>query len=269
MSFLRRAAVLAGAALLSGCFGVAPDPEPAPPDLAALEPPAASEIFRLLEERSSALRSFRAVADVGLRDPSQTLHGRQVVNLERPDRLRIDVLSTFGVILQVASDGERIRAFDRGERTFYTGRASTPNLARFTRLDLRLSSVAGLLVGIPTSPRRASRATIELEPETVLWRVTAPLETGGTEHLWIDPSTLLPVRTELVGPRGVRQYEARFDDWRVVGGIEIPHRIDVDAPASESAITLVYTEVEVNPELRAALFRFEPPAGVKVIDLDS
>jgi outer membrane lipoprotein-sorting protein len=269
VSFLRRAAVFAGAALLSGCFGAAPAPEPARPDLAALEPPAASEIFRLLDERSSALRSFRAVADVGLRDPTQTLHGRQVVNLERPDRLRIDVLSTFGVILQVASDGEKIRAFDRGERTFYVGRATSPNLARFTRLDLRLSSVAGLLVGIPTAPRRTSRARVDLEEETALWRVTTPLDGGGHEHLWIDPTTILPVRTEIVGPRGIRQYEARFEDWRVVAGVEIPHRIDVDAPASESAITLVYTETDVNPELRATLFRFEPPPGVTIVDLDA
>jgi outer membrane lipoprotein-sorting protein len=266
---LRATAIVVGALLLSGCLGAVRPPEPAPPDLAAIEPPEASEIFRILDERSASLRSFRGVADVGLRDPSQTLHGRQVVIVDRPDRLRIDVLSTFGVILQVASDGERIRAFDRGERTFYSGRASSPNLARFTRLDLRLSAIAGLLVGVPTAPRRTESARIELEPETALWRVTSPLEAGGTEHLWIDPTTFLPVRTELVGPRGVRQYDARFADWRVVAGVEIPHRIELDAPASETSITLSYTEVDVNPELRAALFRFEPPSGVTIVDLDA
>lgn len=266
---LRAAATVVAALALAGCVGRPPESRPARPETSSLEPPAASEIFRVLDERSESLRSLRAVADVSFRDAAQTLRGRQVVNVDRPDRLRIDVLSTFGVILQVASDGERIRAFDRAERTFYSGRASSPNLARFTRLDLGLSSVAGLLVGAPTAPRRTKAARIELEPETALWRVTTPLESGGIEHLWIDPTTLLPVRTEVVAAGGVQQYDAHFDDWRVIAGIEIPHRIELSAPASETAVTLVYTEVDVNPELRATLFRFEPPAGVKVVDLDA
>lgn len=269
MRSLGAATALAGAALLAGCFAGAPPVGPSRPDLTALEPPAASEIFRLLEERSRALRSFRGVAEVELRDAEQTLRGRQVVVVERPERLRIDVLSTFGVILQVASDGERIRAFDRGERTYYVGRASPRNLARFTRIDVRVAAVSGILVGLPSAPREPDEAAISLERETALWRVTTPLAGGGTERLWIDPTTLLPVRTEVVGEDGERRYEARFDDWRVVAGVEIPHRIELDAPATATTVTVAYDEVDVNPELRETLFRFEPPAGVKVVELDS
>lgn len=264
---VRRAAMafaLAAPLVLASCVS-----RPGRPPRAMPAPVTIADVFARIEANAASLRSLRAVAAIELHDGGRAVHGRQVVLLAPPTRLRFDILGPFGVVLQVTADGERVRAFDRGTQTFYAGRASSANLARFTRIDLRVREVVGLLVGTPVAKRQIDAATIDFEPATALWRVTSPLDGGGVEHLWVEAETLRPLRCEVVAANGTRRYDATFGQYESLDGVAVPRRITLSAPSSEIVVSLSYSDLELNPALGEDLFRFEPPAGATLVDLDA
>ncbi len=199
--------------------------------------------------------------------PTDRLHVKEVIVVERPDRLRIEMMTAFGVALQIATNGHRLCAYHRGDKTFYTGDATTANLARFTRLELGLHDIADFLAGLPPGRERRSHPTIAFEPATGLWRVTAPLAGGGTQILWFDKDRL-SVRTEEVDAEGQRRYATRYGDYRMVEGIAVPHRIGLDLSAQGATLELTLSTVTLNETLSESLFRFEAPPGAKLVNLD-
>lgn len=229
----------------------------------------ARDLLARLDARYAALRSFRALADMDYTAPRERLHVREVVVIERPDRLRIEMMSAFGVALQITSDGEQLRAYHRGERTFYSGAATARNLARFTRLELALRDITDLLVGLPPGRKRRGPAQIAFEEETDLWRVTTPLAGRGTQIVWFDHDRLLPVRTEEVDEEGNRNYLTSYGDYREVEGFIVPHEVMLEIPAQQASVVLRYADVALNEALAKTLFSFDPPPGAKTVDLDS
>lgn len=195
------------------------------------------------------------------------LHVKEVIVVDRPDHLRIEMMTAFGVALQIATDGDRLCAYHRGDKTYYTGEATVENLVRFTRLELGIHDIADLLTGLPPGRERRGNPRIALEPETRLWRVTAPLADGGTQILWFDQDQL-PVRTEEVDRDGTRRYTTSYADYRTVQGLAVPHRLGLELSSQSATLDLTYSAVTLNEPLPADLFRFDPPPGAKLVDLD-
>jgi outer membrane lipoprotein-sorting protein len=231
-------------------------------------PPSPEALLRKLEERSAALHSFRALAELDYVGPKGKAHVREVVLVERPDHLRIEMMSAFGVALQVTSDGKQIYAYHRGEKTFYRGKASVENLARFTRLDLDLREIADLLVGLPPGRHRLKELTISPDEASRSWRVSGLLPDGGAFLVWFGADDLLPARAEEFDREGNQIYTAIYSGYIEVGGIAIPQQIEFEAAAEQAKIKLTYSTVSVNEPLAKDLFRFDPPPGSKQVDLD-
>jgi outer membrane lipoprotein-sorting protein len=258
--------VLVAAIALPSCAAVAGRPVAVP--AAPPEPVSAETLLAGLDARSAAIRTFRALAEMRYVGPRDKLAAKQVVVVERPNRLRIEMMSAFGVSLQIASDGERVCAYHRGEQTYYRGRATTQNLTRFTRLDLGLPDIVDLVTGLPPHGPRIGRPTFAFEPPLALWRVTTALADHGAFTLWFDPEHLLPTRAIEVHPGGKIAYDASFADYRPSAGVEIPRTVRFALPDQETKIELKYSDVSLNVELAPGLFRFDPPPGVKIVDLD-
>lgn len=229
----------------------------------------ADALIAKLEARSRAIRSFRALAEMRYVGEREKLAVREVVVVQRPDRLRIEMMSAFGVALQIASDGEQMCAYHRGDQTFYHGRATIENLARFTRLELALPDIADLLVGIPPQRERAGRPTLHFERPQGLWRVSSKLAGGDTRTLWFEPEELRLVRATEVDPQGSTTYVAAYGDYTKVLDVDVPTRIRVELPGRGTQIELRYSDPTLNAELAPGLFCFDPPAGSKIVDLDT
>jgi len=234
-------------------------------------PPEAVSAENLLggvDQRSASLRSFRALADMHYVGPKDKLAVKEIVAIERPDRLRIEMMSAFGVALQIASDGARLSAYHRGEQTYYRGKATPDNLARFTRLDLALRDVADLLIGLPPGRHRLGRPSIAFEPPQGFWRVTTALADGGSQTMWFDPDTLFAVRAEEADRSGTVLYKAAYSNYTTVSGVAIPREVRFEVPEQSAKIDLRYSDISLNGDLPPELFSFAPPAGAKVVDLD-
>jgi outer membrane lipoprotein-sorting protein len=257
---------LAVVALLAGCTALRARPTPlraAPPSAVSAE-----GLLGTVDDRSASLHSFRALADMHYVGPKDRLAVKEIVAVERPDRLRIEMMSAFGVALQIASDGERLSAYHRGERTYYRGKATADNLARFTRLELALRDVADLLIGLPPGRQRLGHPSIAFEPPQGLWRVTATVAEGGSQTVWFDPDTLFPVRAEESDRQGNVLYRATYASYTTVSGVAIPREVRFEVPEQSAKIDLRYSEISLNGHFPPELFSFAPPPGSKIVDLD-
>jgi outer membrane lipoprotein-sorting protein len=262
----RRLSPLPIVALVAGCTALRE--RPSPPRAVPPSAVSAEALLAAVDERSASLHSFRALADMHYVGPKDKLAIKEVVAVERPDRLRIEMMSAFGVALQIASDGERLSAYHRGERTYYRGKATADNLARFTRLELALRDVADVLIGLPPERQRLGRPSIAFDPPQGFWRVTTALADGGSQTMWLDPDTLFAVRAEEADRRGNVLYRATYANYTTVSGIAVPSEVRFEVPEQSAKINLRYSEISLNGRLSPDLFSFAPPPDAKIVDLD-
>jgi outer membrane lipoprotein-sorting protein len=259
----RRAGALFVVVLLGGCAQFTRRTA-APP-----APVSAERLLASIDERAAALRTFRALAQMHYVGPKESLAIKEVIAIRRPDHLRIEMMSPFGVALQIATDGQRLFAYHHGERTFYGGRASAENLARFTRLDLELAEVIDMLIGLPPARERRGAPSIVFERPQGWWKVTSDLVRGGTLVLWFDPESLLAMRASEIERGGIVRYVAQYAQYETMAGVALPRDVRFEVPGQQAKIDLRYSNVSVNAELDSSLFAFDPPPGAKIVDLDS
>ena len=69
-------------------------------------------------------------------------------------------------------------------------------------------------------------------------------------------------------PAGRPGYTVTFVSHRYRGGARFPTEVDLRSSSPKVKIGLHWKEVEVNGEVDPALFRLEPPAGARVVELE-
>jgi hypothetical protein len=238
-------AVLGGVLLLAACAPRRP-PWPAPPDRAQ-----ADVLLARLAARRDAVGSLRARARVkaGL----AALWTHEALLVRRPDCLRIDVLSPFGLALAVGARGPLLWAYPPAERTRYEGPSTPENLQRFLGAAVTVPDVVDVLLGGPPARRPVAPATVASEPDGRA-RLTVPLA-DGVQTVWFAPGTLDVVAAEEAHSDG-EALRVAFDEHRD----GFPRMITVASTASGAEARLAYEDVEVNAPVDTALCA-PPPAG--------
>ena len=140
-------AVLLAAAVLHGCaVSRPPSPHPAPATL-----PSGVELDAALAARRYAVQGLRALARLRYTDGADTASARQAVVVERPDRVRVEVLSMLGAVFLLVTDHGQLTAYVRDEHTVYRGAASPQNLARYARIGVPIDALVDLLLATPSA----------------------------------------------------------------------------------------------------------------------
>ena len=214
-------------------------------------------LLERLAARRAAVTSLRARAR--LRSGLEGLWTRQAVVVDRPDRIRVDVLTPMGLALALGTDRSRLWAYQPSERTRYEGGATPQNLVRLLGAPLALTDVVDILLGLP--PARVSKGppSVVMTPEG--HRLTLPLA-DGEQRIWFAPETLDVVRAEEERRDGVLM-RVTFGDHEQ----GFPHVVDVETPQRGAPVRLQYDSVELNPTVAAALFA--PPPAERVLPLEA
>jgi outer membrane lipoprotein-sorting protein len=132
-----------------------------------------------------------------------------------------------------------------------------------TQAAIEQADMEGLLVAART--KGSTLALIGREPvagrEAYRLRVTP--KTGPAQEQWLDVETYLLVRTE--STREVRGrpvlMETTYGDHRTVGGLVIPHAIDVGARGRPGQVRIIVETVDINPRIDDS--RFKAPSGTR------
>jgi hypothetical protein len=214
----------------------------------------------------------------------------------RPDRVRFDVFSPFGVTLStLTSDGAEFALLDVSGKTFWAGPASECNVARFLRVPVPPQALVTLLSGeAPVLVHETGDATLGWESGAYVLRIQS--KHGASERIRLEPRPedwnipwsrqrvrVLEVsvvqqgielyRVELSGFASAHTAKPRTDPDGIdpdvppsgpACDVEVPRRVRIVSEASAQDVLLVHRVLTLNPPLVPGIFRQSPPAGVKL-----
>jgi outer membrane lipoprotein-sorting protein len=259
---LRRFTCVVGALFFAGCATVRPPLLHAPP--ATL--PAAADLEASLRQRREAVSSLRALARLRYHDPHESSSSRQAIVVQRPDHVRVEVLSLLGAVFLLTADGDTLTAYVPGERTVYRGPATPENLWRYTRLWLPVEELVDIVLGTPSVPVDP-RGRVGFDSATGWIRLQH--DTGhGTQAIWFGDGQL-PVAAERRDAEGTLTWQTRYAGYAERDGLAVATHVDLELPRWSRTMELDFEDVDVNPAVDRALFALQPPPGSKLVNLDS
>ncbi|OEU56750.1 MAG: hypothetical protein BA871_11130 [Desulfuromonadales bacterium C00003096] len=214
-------------------------------------------LLQRLQTNASAFNSLRGMTRIRTEDPSGSASARQVLLLAKPGSLRAEVLGPFGqpLLLLAARDGVLKVSLPREQR-FLQGAATPERIARFTRVALTAEQLVRLaLYDVPLIAYDDSDLTRHEQGYRLLLKGAE----GRRQQLEFDASGRLLKASYFRGEEPLLQVAyGRFDD-DLQG---FPRQVTVTMPEQAASFSLVYSDVELNPELAAERFILQPPAGV-------
>ncbi|PLX89911.1 MAG: hypothetical protein C0618_00265 [Desulfuromonas sp.] len=237
-------------AILSGCIR---------PVVPSGPLPSAEQLLGAVTAQAQMFSSLDGEARVGVTANGRYVPTQQFLSVEKPDRFRADVLSTFGqllVQLAVEQDMMAVHLHTTVPGRFYRDRATGENLARFIRLPIDTDQLVRLLLVDPPlidSPQRrvqregtGYRLTIENPPQRQDILFDQELRLSEVVY-WYSAEPVLRVA---------------YDDYSEKQ--QFPHRIDVEAGPQKTRMTARFSVLQLNGDIADSRFLLDPPAGMAV-----
>lgn len=207
------------------------------------------EAMRARVERAiaeaDARQTLRAVGQLHVAGPSGSGKVKQVVLVERPERLRLESLNVLGqAATMLVTDGERF--------AFYDGKTLDSGAVSAEVLHERL--------GLAFTPAEAVGALLAA-PRPVVWPPRGVLARGAERAVLFSDQSLrfaengdLAAIENLDAGGGVR-WTASYSAWRDVPGGRYPFSVVLEFPETKLRAELTLDKVELDVPIDEALFR--------------
>jgi hypothetical protein len=241
---------------LAGCRTLGAAPPALPADAAQ-----AAALVDGLAVLGASRTGLRAGARVSIEGQRRAAFARQLMLLERPARLRLEVMGVLGQRVAVlASDGERYDLYRAERPGFESGEVHPGILFEVAGLALTPEEAVRLALGAPLAAGEAGAAAEggSLLGEGVVRVELKETSDGLRRSLEFGPGGELR-RYAVHDPRGGLVLDARYADYRDVGGSPFAHALSLELPESHAEIHFQW--VELNPVLGDELFRLAPRGG--------
>jgi len=213
-------------------------------------------------DNSELISSVQGLARVEVKAPMTSINGGQVLIAEKPDRLRAEILNPFGMpLVSLTASAGQLGVLLTAQNLYYTGAATPENLEQFAHIPLNVPDLVSLLLYQP--------------PLIEAWKVAAyVLKDGG----WLVVRYATLQRQELVFNQSRQLVEVSYfknNDLLVKAkyakfmeqGAFYPAVLTLDLPEKYATISLEFSDVETNGQLRPGVFDVKPPVGAKVVYL--
>ena len=262
---MRRAALLALCLVAaSACRTLPAGPSAVPGVPLAADDPRPQRLVAEWNERAAERQGLRGRAFLSVDSGGGALHlrSRPVLALERPSRLRVEILGLLDAAVAVlVTDGARFELFRAEDRSYQTGEVHPRLLWEQAYLDLTPEEAIELLLGAPLLDRTLSpRAADETAAGELRFDLADDLGVV-RERVEFDAQGRLR-RLEERDPEGALEWEARFDDYRDLAAAPFAHALSLRVAAGQSEASIQLSEVELDPELPEALFELRPAPEV-------
>ncbi len=211
-----------------------------------------------LERR--ALRG-RARLSVDGEDGGVRIRAKQIVLLERPAQLRVEVLGLFSQTAAVlVTDGEHYQFFNLGDGSRYAGAVTPTLLWQFAHLALTPREVADVLLGgLPPDEALTPLRALELAEGRV--RVDLTDERGAVRRGATFDAEGRLVELEVRGEGGSVAWRARYSHYAPIDGTPFAHTIELYVAVGGTRAEIELRDVELNPVVSPDMFRLEPPGA--------
>lgn len=233
--------------------------------------PDPQEVVAAFAERCKFVHSLKALAKLRYTDPNERYTSRQVIAVERPDRIRVEVTTMLGTAFVLAARDARLIAYWPEENTAFAGLATPDHVWRYTRVWMPLETLVDVLLAIPGSGR--------LEPTGCTHEETTDASPGyvclhqaragqGAVVVALDARGLPAEVEERSAVDGSVLWRARYLEYTENLAPPAAKHIVIDVPRYRRSVSLQLSEIEINPTLGRDVFRLGLPPGVRVVDLD-
>jgi outer membrane lipoprotein-sorting protein len=223
--------------------------------------PSAQQLLDVLATRRLAVESLRGFAQIAYESADENVGSRHAVLARRPDKLRLEVLSPFGVMALIASDGHDFAVYERREAKIYRGPATPESVAAYTAVPLSVADVVTVLLGSPPYRPPVGAATVTRDERHALILLTIPVA-AGRQRVWFAPDTLHPVAST-TGLADGRTLRVTFGDYATLGAVAFPLRIDLKAEPGTGAVHVHYATPSLNTAIADGLFTFPTLPGIE------
>jgi hypothetical protein len=279
--------------LLGGCAAHVAQPASAPPSVDAA--------LARMHATFACGAGIQASARFDQLGQDGRVRGEVMLFAIRPAKLRMDVVSPFGVTLAtLTTDGRRFALSDLREKRFLTGRASACNIARLTTVAVPPDAFVGLLHGeapvlrhaaegaaISWSPRgywvlsiagaHDAREEIHLAPRPDDWQRPWAEQRMRVLDVRVEQQQFVLYHAELSDHATAATASAREDPDGLAPPIppigprcdaEIPRKIHLEVPAPDTDVRFEYEGLFWNPPLLEGTFEQPPTAGLTVEEVN-
>jgi hypothetical protein len=221
------------------------------------------------------LHAIRAEARVDQRKSGGRIRGTVLMFVEETGRVRFDVMTQFGPVAILTSDGKQFAYSDFRERRFLSGDTCPQNIARLLGVQLTAEETARFLLG-GTSVLQAEATQLDVDDEGH-YALQLKAASGARQQLTLAvyPSDLaLPaeqqrlylVRSELWDDQGKKIWRVSYADVESVAvgaaSLLVPMRVHIEHSAQNSDTLVHFKKVVANPALEDAIFVQTPRAGM-------
>ena len=174
--------------------------------------------------------------------------------VERPARLRVEIKALFDQTVAVlVTDGGEFELLRADDHSYRRGAIEPGLLWETAWLDLAPDEAIALIVAAPDLGTDSRRAAARADAEGGIEIDLADADGRLARRVHFDADGRLR-SVERFRVDGGRAWRAEYDAYEAVDGDEFPHRLRI-ATAEETSAELVFSGVELNPELSPSLFR--------------
>lgn len=238
-------------------------PSPRPPVQRDLAPEA---YLGRAAARVAELRSLRAYARVRLTGPRGKFNFSELINIVRPNRVRLDTIGPFSRVFSVlASDGERLVFLDPGGKRLYTGEPTRENLARFLPFSLDVGDIVAILLG--GVPEVSGRPFVSYDAKREVVLVRTENRSGSVSLAALDARTLNLTRLQIFDPPPTLAAVIEYEEWTLQSGISFPSGLSIRVPARDVVMRIRFERLEPNVAIADSLFAPSEPPNFEVIPM--
>jgi len=253
-------------------------------------------VERILEAhgaRVAGRQALQGTARVALTGPDFKLNRPQRIALERPARLRFEILGLFDQLAAIlVTDRAKYAFFDASTGEVARGRVSNALLWNLAKIDLSPEELVGLLLAAPRPEFGRLRAAAWLEPSgrvaiAFAWPwgnahdtcvLLDPLVAGVGSDCHSTESALYGTggevyffsgdgEGELVEVRGLERggvirYRVRFEEYAAIDGDtgpRFPRRVTLESPGNASQARFDWKRVRFASEMADGVFQLPEP----------
>lgn len=242
--------------LLAACAPMRPNlGPPVSPDFADL-------LMQESHDKALGIRSVQGLATLKLEAPLNNINANQVLLAEMPDRLRAETLSPLGIpMLLLVADGDEMGALLPAQNLYYKGAATPKNLGTFVNLPLELSDLVGVLLYQPPMIDAWGKEAFILKGGG--WLVIRRGTLERQELVFNEMRELIEVSYYEDNDLYLKVHYAQFTG----SDSFYPKALTLEIPEKYATVSLKFSDVKTNGQIRPDLFKVAPPASARVVYL--
>jgi hypothetical protein len=234
-------------------------------DLSRIPTPTGAALLKDVDELEGLVSQVKGSGRVQAHSSRGNGEVAAFIAARAPGEVHLELLDFFGSPAQVLiSDGRSFGLYQRDQGTYLHGPATAAAISRILPLDLSAEDLVSILLG--RTPRlRVVPGPVEVDAEADAYRLTL-VQGERRQTLWIHPTSKRVLKSVLQGPGG---YSLLFEQPVSTDGVPFARKVTFSDANATVVLRWSQEDVALDATLDAALFRLQPPAGARTVEVDA